>query len=166
MSQSKKTTVWAPQVLLKVFKFKREVYVSSRRKSRIRLSPLPSYIPFRNHFYLFIHTPYSYPHYILPYIHHIHRSTHMHILIWLYDPFLWICGLTLQYMFASMYELSPHLWALHKPISYRVRERRHNATMSNAKNTTYLERREKAYTINALVRIQKYHKEETWEGHI
>jgi hypothetical protein len=30
--------------------------------------------------------------------------------------------------------------------------------MPYAKNTTYLERREKAYTINALVRIQKYHK--------
>jgi hypothetical protein len=64
-----------------------------------------------------------------------------------------------------MYELSPHLWAPHKPISYRVRERRHNATMPNAKNTTYLEWREKAYIINALVRIHKYHKWETWEGH-
>jgi hypothetical protein len=31
------------------------------KKSRIRLSPLPSYIPFHNHFYLFIHPPYSYP---------------------------------------------------------------------------------------------------------
>jgi hypothetical protein len=30
--------------------------------------------------------------------------------------------------------------------------------MPNAKNTTYLERREKAHTINALVRIQKYHR--------
>jgi hypothetical protein len=35
----------------------------------------------------------------------------------------------------------------------------------NTKNITYLERREKAYTINVLVRIQKYHKGETWEGH-
>jgi hypothetical protein len=33
--------------------------------------------------------------------------------------------------------------------------------MPYAKNTIYLERREKAYTINALVRIQKYHKGET-----
>jgi hypothetical protein len=30
--------------------------------------------------------------------------------------------------------------------------------MPNTTNTTYLERREKAYTINASVRIQKYHK--------
>jgi hypothetical protein len=42
-----------------------------------------------------------------------------------------------------------------------VRERRYNVTMPYAKNTTYLKRREKAYTINALVRIQKYHKGET-----
>jgi hypothetical protein len=40
-----------------------------------------------------------------------------------------------------------------------VRERRHNVTMPNTTNATYLERREKAYTINALVRIQKYHRE-------
>jgi hypothetical protein len=40
----------------------------------------------------------------------------------------------------------------YKPIRSRMRERRH-IFMSNAKNTTYLERREKAYTINALVRI-------------
>jgi hypothetical protein len=33
--------------------------------------------------------------------------------------------------------------------------------MPYAKNTTYLKRKEKAYTINALVRIQKYHKGET-----
>jgi hypothetical protein len=33
--------------------------------------------------------------------------------------------------------------------------------MSNAKNTTYLERGEKAYTIIVLVRIHKYHKGET-----
>jgi hypothetical protein len=33
------------------------------------------------------------------------------------------------------------------------------------KNTTYFERREKAYTIIALERIQKYHKGETWKGH-
>jgi hypothetical protein len=32
--------------------------------------------------------------------------------------------------------------------------------MPYAKNTTYLERRKKAYTISALVRIQKYHKGE------
>jgi hypothetical protein len=30
--------------------------------------------------------------------------------------------------------------------------------MPYAKNTTYFEKREKAYTINALVRIQKYYK--------
>jgi hypothetical protein len=67
-------------------------------------------------------------------------------------------------MFASMYELFlSHLWAPHKPISYRVRERRHNVTLPYTKNTTYLERREKTYTINALVRIHKYHKWETWE---
>jgi hypothetical protein len=42
-----------------------------------------------------------------------------------------------------------------------VRERRHNVTMPNTINATYLERREKAYTINALVRIQKYHRGET-----
>jgi hypothetical protein len=47
------------------------------------------------------------------------------------------------------------------PIRSRVRERRHNVTMPNAKNTTYLERRGKAHTINALVRIQKYHRGET-----
>jgi hypothetical protein len=39
-----------------------------------------------------------------------------------------------------------------------VRERRHNVTLPYAKNTTYLERREKAYTINALVKIHKYNK--------
>jgi hypothetical protein len=33
--------------------------------------------------------------------------------------------------------------------------------MPNTKNTTYLERREKAYTITFLERIQKYHKGET-----
>jgi hypothetical protein len=32
--------------------------------------------------------------------------------------------------------------------------------MPYAENTTYFERREKAYTINALVRIQKYLKGE------
>jgi hypothetical protein len=32
--------------------------------------------------------------------------------------------------------------------------------MPNTINTTYLDRREKAYTINALERIQKYHKGE------
>ena len=32
--------------------------------------------------------------------------------------------------------------------------------MTNAKNTTYLERREKEYTIIALVRIHKYNKGE------
>jgi hypothetical protein len=37
--------------------------------------------------------------------------------------------------------------------------------MPYAKNTTYLEGREKAYTINALIRIQKYYKGETWKGH-
>jgi hypothetical protein len=42
-----------------------------------------------------------------------------------------------------------------------VRERRYNVTMPNAKNTTYLERRKKAHTINAMVRIQKYHIGET-----
>jgi hypothetical protein len=42
-----------------------------------------------------------------------------------------------------------------------VRERRYNVTMPYAKNITYLERKEKAYTISALVRIQKYHKRET-----
>jgi hypothetical protein len=41
-----------------------------------------------------------------------------------------------------------------------VRERRHNVTIPRAQNTTYLERREKAYIINALVRIQKYQKGE------
>jgi hypothetical protein len=41
-----------------------------------------------------------------------------------------------------------------------VRERRHNVTVPNAKNITYLERRDKAYLINALARIQKYHKGE------
>jgi hypothetical protein len=48
----------------------------------------------------------------------------------------------------------------YKPIRSRVRERGH-IIMPNAKNTTYLERREKAYTINAFIRIQKYHKGET-----
>jgi hypothetical protein len=48
-----------------------------------------------------------------------------------------------------------------RPIRSRVIERRYNVTMPYAKNTTYFERREKAYTINALVRIQKYHKGET-----
>jgi hypothetical protein len=33
--------------------------------------------------------------------------------------------------------------------------------MPNAEKITYLERRGKAHTINALVRIQKYHKGET-----
>jgi hypothetical protein len=42
-----------------------------------------------------------------------------------------------------------------------VREIRHNDTMPNAKNTTYLERGEKAYTIIALIRIHKYYKGET-----
>jgi hypothetical protein len=42
-----------------------------------------------------------------------------------------------------------------------MREKRYNVTMPYAKNTTYFERREKTYTINALVRIQKYHKGET-----
>jgi hypothetical protein len=39
-----------------------------------------------------------------------------------------------------------------------VRDRRKNVTVPNAKNITYLERRDKAYPINVLVRIQKYHK--------
>ena len=52
-------------------------------------------------------------------------TTHMHILIWLYDLILWIHCFTLQYMFTSVYELSPHLWAPHKPLSYKVRERGH-----------------------------------------
>jgi hypothetical protein len=42
-----------------------------------------------------------------------------------------------------------------------VRERRHNVTLPYAKNTIYLEIREKAYTINALARIHEYHKRET-----
>jgi hypothetical protein len=41
-----------------------------------------------------------------------------------------------------------------------VRERRQNVIVPNAKNITYLERRDKAYPINASVRIQKYHKGE------
>jgi hypothetical protein len=56
--------------------------------------------------------------------------------------------------------VSPPMSSTYKPIRSRVRERR-NIIMPNAKNTTYLERREKAYTINAFVRIQKYHKGET-----
>jgi hypothetical protein len=39
-----------------------------------------------------------------------------------------------------------------------VRERRHNATMPYAKIPHILKRREKAYTINALIRIHKYYK--------
>jgi hypothetical protein len=35
----------------------------------------------------------------------------------------------------------------------------------NTKNTTYFKRRAKAYTINALEIIQKYHKGETRKGH-
>jgi hypothetical protein len=42
-----------------------------------------------------------------------------------------------------------------------VRERRHNVTLPYAKNIIYLERREKAYTINALARIHEYYKGET-----
>jgi hypothetical protein len=39
-----------------------------------------------------------------------------------------------------------------------VRERMHNVTLPYAKNTIYLERREKTYTINVLARIHEYHK--------
>jgi hypothetical protein len=42
-----------------------------------------------------------------------------------------------------------------------MREIRHNVTLPYAKNTIYLERREKAYTINALARIHEYHQGET-----
>jgi hypothetical protein len=40
----------------------------------------------------------------------------MHILIWLYDLFLFESIIWLYNIcFASMYALSPHLWALHNP---------------------------------------------------
>jgi hypothetical protein len=56
--------------------------------------------------------------------------------------------------------VSPPMRSTYKPIRSRVRERRY-IIKPNAKNTIYLERRGKAYTINALVRMQNYHKEET-----
>ncbi len=66
-------------------------------------------------------------------------------------------------MFASMDSLSP-TYELQIDLLEVGGERRYNVTMPNATNTTYLERREKAYTINALMRIQKYHKRRDLEG--
>jgi len=113
------------------------------KQQRIPLSPSP-----------YIHTT--------PICHPLHSTslytTHMHILIWLYDLILWIHCLTLQYMFTSVYELSPHLWAPHKPLSYKVRERAPDYAYN--KNTTNFERIEKADIMSALERIHKYH---IWE---
>jgi hypothetical protein len=104
------------------------------------------------------------------YIHHIHTPTIFHhtsttyigphtctswfdhmthfsgSMVWLYNICLQVCMNCLP------------TYELHISLLVIGWERRHNATMPNAKNTTYLEWREKAYIINALVRIHKYHK--------
>jgi hypothetical protein len=61
-------------------------------------------------------------------------------LIWLYDSFLWIHS----FDYAIYVSLSPHLWAPHKPIRSRVRERRHNVTM--LPKIPYILRGEKRHT--------------------
>jgi hypothetical protein len=142
---------------------KKRYVILQRSKSRIRYSPLSSLYPFiPTYIYHHHHLPLS------PYTHstHILRTTHMHILIWLYGwthssgSMVWLCNKCLQVCISCLPTYEHHISLL--VIGW---ERRHNVTLPYTKNTTYLERREKAYTINALVRIHKYHKWETWEGY-
>jgi len=76
-------------ILITKFQKARKVCIPSKSKSRIRLSPLLS--------------PSS-PHTI--------HSPHMHILIKLIDLFLWIHGLTMQYMSCKYVYFISHLCAL------------------------------------------------------
>jgi hypothetical protein len=90
--------------------------------------------------------------YILHHFHYIStqpifRITHVHILIWLYGQtcpsgsMFWLCNKCSQVWIPCLPTYELHISLLE------------------------VERREKAHTINALVRIQKYHRGETWEGH-
>jgi hypothetical protein len=52
-------------------------------------------------------------------------------------------------VYKYVFLVSPPMSTTYRPIRSRVRERRH-IIMPNAKNTTYLERKEKTYTIKCL----------------
>jgi hypothetical protein len=90
----------------------------------------------------------------------------MHILIWLYGwthssrSMVWLCNKCLQVCISCL-----PTYELHISLLVVAWERRHNVTLSYAKNIIYLERREKTYTINVLARIHEYHKGETWESY-
>jgi hypothetical protein len=102
--------------------------------------------------------------------HHIYPSTYftrMHILIWLYDSFFWIHGLTLWYMLCKyVYAVSLHLWAPYKPISYRVRERRHHDYSALIqKYYIFWEKREGETLLLPWRGSRNTTYWETWEGH-
>jgi hypothetical protein len=114
---------------------KRYVFLQ-RRKSRIRY--LPSLYPFiPTYIYHHHHLPLS------PYTHstHILRTTHMHILIWLYGrthssgSMVWLCNKCLQVCISCL-----PTYKLHISLLVIGWERRHNVTLSYTKNTTYSER--------------------------
>jgi hypothetical protein len=141
----------SPSSFKKFFKDQERCVFLQRSKSKIRYSPLSSlYLFISTYIYHLHHLPLS------PYIHsnHIRRTTHMHILVWLYGwthsfgSMVWLCNRCLQVCISCLPTYELHISLLE--VGW---ERRHNVTMPYAKNTTYFERREKAYTINALVRI-------------
>jgi hypothetical protein len=100
----------SPSSFQKFFKDQERCVFLWSSKSKIRYSSLSSLYPFIfTHIYHHHHLPLS------PYIHsnHICRTTHMHILIWLYDwthssgSMVWLCNRCLQVCISCLptYEL-------------------------------------------------------------
>jgi hypothetical protein len=138
---------------------KRYVFLQ-RSKSRIRYSPslTPSFLHTSTVITILPLSPYTHSTHIL-------KTTHMHILIWLYGwthssrSMVWLCNKCLQVCisFLPTYEL-------HISLLVVGWEREGTMLLCLIPKIPHI-LREKAYTINALVRIHKYHKWETWEGH-
>jgi hypothetical protein len=91
----------------------------------------------------------------------------MHILIWLYGrtcpsrSMVWLCNKCLQVRIPCL-----PTYELHISLVEVGWERECIMLLCLMPKIPHiLKRREKAYTINALVRIHKYYKWETWEGH-
>jgi hypothetical protein len=114
------------------------------------------FLPLHNHFHFTYHSPFI--HYI-PYIPYT-CTFWFDCMTCSSGSMVWLCNKCLQVCVRCLPTYELHISLL--DVGW---ERRHNVTVPNAKNITHLERRDKAYLINALVRIQKYHKGEIWEGH-
>jgi hypothetical protein len=144
----------SPSSPSKFSKFKRGMNSIQRSLSRIRYPPLPFLHPLKS---LLLYLPLI--HYI-PYIPYTCISWFDYITCFS-RSMVWLCNKCLQVCFSCLSTYELHISLLD------VGWEREGIMLLflNTKNSIYLERREKAYTINALVRIQKYHKWKTWEGH-